>query len=66
VAEIELSVLARQDLGRRIGTHAELGAEVAAWDAARNGDGSRVVWRFTAADARVKLGHLYPQQTKSA
>jgi hypothetical protein len=61
VAEIELSVLARQCLGRRIGSRAELAAEVAAWEAERNADGSRVVWRFTTPDARIKLKHLYPQ-----
>jgi hypothetical protein len=61
VAEIELSALARQCLGRRIGTADELRAEVAAWERARNADGSRVEWRFTTADARTKLRHLYPQ-----
>jgi DDE superfamily endonuclease len=61
VAEIELSVLARQCLDRRIGSANELAAEVAAWVADRNADRSRVVWRFTAADARIKLRHLYPQ-----
>jgi DDE superfamily endonuclease len=61
VAEIELSVLARQCLDRRIGSATELTAEVAAWATERNGDGSRVEWRFTTADARVKLRHLYPQ-----
>ena len=33
----------------------------AAWETARNAEGSRVVWRFTTADARIKLKHLYPQ-----
>lgn len=61
VAEIELSVLARQCLDRRIGTAAELREEVAAWVEERNADRSKVVWRFTTADARVKLRHLYPQ-----
>lgn len=61
VAEIELSALARQCLARRIGSAAELRAEVAAWVAERNADASRVVWRFTTADARQKLRHLYPQ-----
>jgi hypothetical protein len=60
VAEIELSVLARQCLGRRIATAAELRAEVTAWERRRNADGSRVVWRFTTRDARIKLRHLYP------
>lgn len=60
VAEIELSVLARQCLDRRIGTAEELAAECAAWQARRNAEGGRVIWRFTTADARVKLRHLYP------
>ena len=61
VAEIELSALARQCLDRRIGSPAELAAELAAWERDRNADGSRVVWRFTTDDARTKLRHLYPQ-----
>lgn len=61
VAEIELSVLARQCLDRRIGSAEQLRAEVAAWVRERNAEKSRVVWRFTAADARLKLRHLYPQ-----
>jgi hypothetical protein len=61
VAEIELSALARQCLDRRVGGAAELRAEVAAWEQARNAEGSRVEWRFTTADARTKLRHLYPQ-----
>jgi hypothetical protein len=61
VAEIELSVLARQCLGRRLGSAAEVDSECAAWERDRNAEGSRVIWRFTTADARVKLRHLYPQ-----
>jgi hypothetical protein len=61
VAEIELSVLARQCLDRRIGSAAEMDAECAAWERQRNADGSKVTWRFTTEDARVKLRHLYPQ-----
>jgi hypothetical protein len=61
VAEIELSVLARQCLDRRIGNAEELHRELLAWEAERNAEGSRVVWRFTTADARIKLRHLYPQ-----
>jgi DDE superfamily endonuclease len=61
VAEVELSVLARQCLGRRIDSPEGLAAEVAAWQRDRNADGSRVVWRFTTEEARVKLRHLYPQ-----
>ena len=61
VAEIELSVLGRQCLDRRIGSASELQSECTAWEAPRNADGSRVVWRFRTEDARIKLRHLYPQ-----
>lgn len=61
VAEIELSVLTRQCLDRRIGSVTELQAELGAWETQRNAEGSRVAWRFTTADARIKLWHLYPQ-----
>jgi len=61
IAEIELSVLARQCLGRRIGAPEELASACAAWERARNAEGGRVIWKFTTADARVKLRHLYPQ-----
>jgi hypothetical protein len=60
MAEIELSILARQCLERRIGTKAELIGQIAAWQAQRNAAASRVDWRFTTADARIKLRHLYP------
>ena len=60
MAEIELSVLARQCLGRRIGTQEELRREVAAWQDRRNAAGVRAHWRFTTADARIKLHKLYP------
>lgn len=61
VAEIELSVLSRQCLNRRIGSTQQLRSEVAAWVQERNADKSRVVWQFKTADARIKLRHLYPQ-----
>jgi len=60
VAEIELSVLGRQCLDRRIADPAVLGAEVQAWQQDRDAAGGRVDWRFTTADARIKLKHLYP------
>ena len=62
MAEIELSILARQCLHRRIGSAAELQRELDAWQSARNAAGSQIVWRFTTEQARVKLRHLYPQQ----
>lgn len=60
MAEIELSVLSRQCLDRRVPDRATLAAEVAAWQDARNAAGGRVDWRFTTADARIKLKRLYP------
>lgn len=60
VAEIELSVLGRQCLSRRIPDKATLTSEVAAWEVDRNGAGLKMDWRFTTADARIKLKHLYP------
>jgi hypothetical protein len=60
VAEIELSVLSRQCLDRRIETAAELRRETGAWEEPRNERAAEVQWRFTTADARIKLRHLYP------
>jgi hypothetical protein len=60
IAEIELSVLSRQCLDRRVPDAALLQAEVAAWQARRNAAGGPIDWRFTAADARIKLKRLYP------
>jgi hypothetical protein len=60
VAELELSVLARQCLDRRIPDRDTLRQEVAAWEGERDAAGVRVDWQFTAADARTKLKRLYP------
>lgn len=60
VAEIELSVLTRQCLDRRIGSADELRRALTAWTEARNQTANRVDWRFTTRDARIKLRHLYP------
>ena len=60
MAEIELSALARQCLDRRLADHATMAQEVAAWETRRNAAGQTVSWRFTTADARIKLKHLYP------
>ena len=61
VAEIELSVLSRQCLDRRIGDAESLRREVTAWQESRNATKSVVKWRFTVDDARTKLHRLYPQ-----
>jgi hypothetical protein len=60
VAEIELAALAKQCLGRRIGSAEELEREVMAWAEQRNEDQVGVNWRFTTAEARIKLRRLYP------
>lgn len=60
MAEIELSVLSRQCLDRRLPDAATLQREVAAWENRRNQGATTVDWRFTAADARIKLKRLYP------
>lgn len=60
MAEIELSILQRQCLGRRIGNEAKLVAEVAAYEERRNREQARIDWRFSLDDARTKLKRLYP------
>lgn len=60
MAEIELSVLARQYLDQRIPDLATLRAGVAAWQERRNQAATTIRWRFTTADARIKLHRLYP------
>jgi len=60
MAEIELGVLIRQCLSRRIPDKSTLEKEVRAWQQDRNAKVVKVDWRFTTADARIKLKHLYP------
>jgi hypothetical protein len=60
MAEIELGVLSRQCLDRRIPDLATLTQEVAAWETARNQQQVHIHWQFTTTDARVKLKRLYP------
>ncbi len=60
IAEIEFSVLGRQCLAARLPDHETLVSEVATWTAARNTTATTVDWRFTTADARIKLKRLYP------
>lgn len=61
MAEIELGILQRQCLDRRLGDQATLAHEVAAWAAARNTATRRIDWRFTTDDARIALKRLYPR-----
>ena len=61
MAEIELRALVRSCLNRRIPDQATLHREVQAWVEERNQKAVRVDWRFTTANARMKLKHLYPK-----
>ena len=60
MAEIELNVLTRQCLSRRINTIEDVRNEVDAWQEFRNNKNAKVNWQFTAEDARIKLSRLYP------
>jgi hypothetical protein len=60
IAEIELSALSRQCLDRRISDTEILKREVETWKAGRNDAKTRVHWRFTTTNARIKLHRLYP------
>ncbi len=60
MAEIEFAALSKQCLDRRIGSLARLKREVAAWEEERNERMVGVNWRFTTAEARIKLRSLYP------
>lgn len=63
MAEIELSVLSRQCLNRRIPDEATLEQDVAAFEQERNRVRATISWRFTSVDARNKLHRLYPSIT---
>jgi len=60
IAECELSVLKRQCLKARMPDLETVTREVAAWEQRRNHEPVTIDWRFTAADARIKLKRLYP------
>ena len=66
IAEIELNVMTRQCLSRRIGNIANLREELAAWEVERNTVAAKVNWQFRTADARVKLSSLYPKFTTAS
>jgi len=61
MAEIELSVLAKQCLDRRLGDIETYNREVQSWQDARNASGKGADWQFTTDNARTKLKRLYPQ-----
>jgi len=63
MAEIELSVLQRQCLNRRLPDEATLSQEIAAWEKERNDKQATIDWRFSVTDAREKLKRLYPSRS---
>lgn len=61
IAEIELSALSTQYLGKRIPNREELECGVARWEKERNARQVRIDWQFRSEDARIKLRRLYPR-----
>jgi len=64
MAEIDLAVLTRQCLNRRLPDIHTMAREVVAWEARRNRHHAIIDWRFTTKDARIKLKSLYPKESK--
>lgn len=60
VAEIELNLLKRNGLARRVGSREELEKQAAKYETARNKKEVKINWQFTTKDARIKLKRLYP------
>jgi len=60
VAEVEINVMIRQCLNRRIDSIDVLRNEVAAWQEERDQIQAKVDWQFTTEDARIKIKRLYP------
>ena len=60
MAEIELNILIRQCLRRRINTIDRMRSEVEAWEGNRNNMNAKINWQFSTEDARIKLRRLYP------
>ncbi len=60
IAEIELNVMTRQCLSRRIKSIDILRSELSAWEVERNELKAHVNWQFRTRDARIKLASLYP------
>ena len=61
MVEIEIGVLKRQCLDRRIDDRDELEREIAAWERQRNRAGAHLKWMFTTEKARTKMGRAYPR-----
>lgn len=61
VAEIELNMVTRQCLKRRIGSIGKLATELAAWESEKNNEEKKINWQFRTKDARIRLVSLYPK-----
>ena len=61
IAEIELNVMTRQCLPRRIESIERLRGELSVWESKRNNNYAKVHWHFRTEDAREKLARLYPK-----
>ena len=61
IAEIELNVMTRQCLSRRIEDIHNLSSELVSWETERNTMATKVDWQFKTSDARIKLSSLYPK-----
>ena len=66
IAEIELNVMTRQCLSRRIAEIGLLRKELSAWETERNTVAAKVNWQFRTTDARIKLSSLYPVFTSAS
>jgi len=60
MAEIEINVLINHGISKRVPSIKQMKKEVAAWSKARNKTATKIKWRFTTEDARIKLKRLYP------
>ncbi len=60
MAEIELNIMTRQYLARRIEDISLLWNELSAWETERNNNKAKIQWHFQTGDAREKLISLYP------
>jgi transposase len=66
MVEIEIGVMVKQCLDRRIGDKATLVSAIAAWERRRNRERARIQWMFTVDRAREKMGCAYPRPTRAA
>lgn len=66
MVEIEIGVLRRQCLSRRIGDRDQLVAEIAVWERQRNAAAAKIKWMFSTERARTKLARAYPVHAKES